>query len=485
MQRAVDALGPWLAGGLGFAAAGVFLIRLALPAGAGFVLPLLIAGFLLPFIALPRALRRRDETWHLAGELDRRTGSQGLAMAASAGLVPAWDGVLAQRLNEVPLAPIAWRAWRSVPVALLCLLVALAIPQVEHRPPTQAAGAAFVQPIVAKAQALKDQGLAPDPEAERLLAEAKRLEDAVAKDGLDALRWEALDRLAKATDAAGDLAARRLAEAIAAAADSAALDANAGTDAATAATADLAAALDALAQAAPGLAGLDPETAKALAEAAAAAAQAGKLDPELAQRLAKAAKAGNCQGGKCDAAALARLAKAAQMQLDARRAILARQCLDGACQARLLALLGECQGKSAGAWCPNGRPGGKGGGGPAPLTKVDREAAPVGDAEGLPPSTSVEPDGSVTFATTRRDPEPGEVAAAARAAARAFDPAAADARRAAVAPRHRAAVAQYFSTASAPVSTAPALAPAGTAPVRSMATTPPPPVVPSAQDTIP
>lgn len=454
MQRGLDATGPWLAVGLALAAAGIFLVRLALPDGDWLVAPLLAGGCALPLLALPRALGVRDAAWHLAGELDRRCSAQGLAMAASAGQAPGWEGALAPFLARVPLAGLAWRAWRGLPLVLVCLLVSLAIPQLHSRPPALAVGTAFVAPVAARAQALKDQGLAPEPEAERLAAEGARLEAAVAREGLDALRWEALDRLAKATEAAGEMAARRLAEAIAAATDQAALAAGAGQDQALAAAADLAAALDALGQAAPGLARLDPASAKALAQAAAAAAQAGKLDRALAQRLAQVSPTMDGRPGKpCDAAQLARLAREVESQLSARRAQLARLALDGTCQARLAMLQGVAS---------PGRPGsgGPGGGGPsAPLTRVERGAAPVGEAQGLPPAAAVDPDGSVTFATTVREPEPGEVAAAARAAARAFDPAVADARRAAVAPRHRAAVASYFAAVPAPAPSAKELPP--------------------------
>jgi hypothetical protein len=70
-----------------------------------------------------------------------------------------------------------------------------------------------------------------------------------------------------------------------------------------------------------------------------------------------------------------------------------------------------------------------------------------GGIEGLPSGMQLNPDGSVTIAEQVRDAEidPEIQAAAQRAAARAFDPTAADAKRATVAPRHRAVVEKYFA----------------------------------------
>ena len=71
-----------------------------------------------------------------------------------------------------------------------------------------------------------------------------------------------------------------------------------------------------------------------------------------------------------------------------------------------------------------------------------------GGVEGLPAGAQLNPDGSVTLAEQVRDAEVDDAVqrAALRAAAQAFDPTAADARRATVAPRHRAVVERYFAS---------------------------------------
>jgi hypothetical protein len=72
--------------------------------------------------------------------------------------------------------------------------------------------------------------------------------------------------------------------------------------------------------------------------------------------------------------------------------------------------------------------------------------------EGLPPGARLNADGSIALDAGSRASalDARSVATAARAAARAFDPVAADARRAATAPRHRAVIERYFSGGAQP-----------------------------------
>jgi hypothetical protein len=97
--------------------------------------------------------------------------------------------------------------------------------------------------------------------------------------------------------------------------------------------------------------------------------------------------------------------------------------------------------------------------GHAPLSYETPNRLDVGNQAALPSGARLNPDGSVTIAEQARDAELDDAAkdALLRAAARAFDPTAADARRATVSPRHRAAVERYFAApeAAAPAATAP------------------------------
>ncbi len=74
-------------------------------------------------------------------------------------------------------------------------------------------------------------------------------------------------------------------------------------------------------------------------------------------------------------------------------------------------------------------------------------AASPGEVGALPPGAHVNPDGSITLAVTSRDPELDAAAleGLSRGALREHEPSNADARRVHIAPRHRGAVARYFS----------------------------------------
>jgi hypothetical protein len=131
------------------------------------------------------------------------------------------------------------------------------------------------------------------------------------------------------------------------------------------------------------------------------------------------------------------LADALAERAAARERLLDRLRLGEACRAHAVRCRGGQRGGQAGR-----------GGGAAALTREARVPTPAGAPQVLDAAV-VEPDGSVAFATAVRDPTDEDIAAAARAATQAFDPAAADARRAVVAPGHRAATARYFQAATA------------------------------------
>jgi hypothetical protein len=248
---------------------------------------------------------------------------------------------------------------------------------------------------------------------------------------------------------------QRLSDTIAAAEAAANADMQRDATAALARAGDLAATLAALAHDAPGLAKLDAATLDAVASAAQAAAAAGRLDAATAQRLCELAKRSS-SSGTCNK--LGNASRTVATDLAAKRSALAQL---GMCTKK-----GTCSGLASAP----GNGGVDRGPGHAELERVKRAPVDIGAADGLPPGASVDPDGSVTFATTVREPQAEDVTAAARAAARAFDPACADARRVQIPPRHRAAVAAYFDAATPPAITPPKPAPTPVAPRGPQAT---------------
>lgn len=223
----------------------------------------------------------------------------------------------------------------------------------------------------------------------------------------------------------------------------------------------LAKSLAGLAEAAPGLASrLDPETQDALRRALEQANALDGLSPEAREALEKmlrqAAEAGQPggEGGQPGAAPGELDPEALGKALEA----LAKALEEGAGQ------LGQLGGPGEG-----GMPGGELGrmiarlraGLTAPGAGVSRgpgsvalsqgadpgPAATPGTVEALPPGAHVNPDGSITLAVTSRDPELDAAAleGLSRGALEEHDPSNADARRVHIAPRHRGAVARYFS----------------------------------------
>jgi len=478
VQRAFDAWMPWAALSLGLAAVAVMVVRLGAPALAWAVPTLVAAGALAALPMAARGWRRRDPPELLAGHLDELARAQGLAMALAADDArdrdADWAARLRRPLETVELPAWRWAAARPMLVAGICLAVAVALPQASPTATMPPSVANLFAPLAARIDEAAAERLLPRDDEQAARARLEELEAHASGSGMDQTLWDGLDRLDRDLDAADDAAAQRLAAALVEAETQA--DA-AGDQAATpGSSAQMLAALAELAAQAPGLVPTLPEGADAAAMQAALAEAAanGLLSPEHLQALQRAGLRGGKEmpGGMDDAARRA-LAKRLAEQLAIGIGKL-RGDDGGSWEERLER---ERGGRGRGRGRRDGEPGVGRGPGHEPLSFEDRARLDGGAVDGLPPGARLNPDGSVTLAEQQRGAELDEAAlhAATRAAARAFDPGAADARRTRVAPRHRATIERYFaSTPSVPAAAA-ATPPAPAVPPRTAAPTTPVP----------
>lgn len=447
-QHAFDALGPTVAASLLVAATVAIVIRLALPQLGPLVLPLAAFALLIPLVRLPRALRGRRAPALIAGELDLIVGGHGLAMALAAypaaGRDAGWCARLRRPLEQLRVPPFAWHGGRNALAAAGCLLIALAVPQSERVPGFAVTGLPMLAPIEHRLEALADGGMLPEERAAEFRERLAALKQHVGQDGLDQQGWEAVDRLDRDLASSGAQAARRLADALTQAERQAAPDPHRDGAAVDAELARLAQAVADLAIQAPGLVPRFPAGADAQAMAAmlAKAAAQGKLsEAQLNALRALGLRAAGEPGAALDAKAMQALAQHLAEEL----AKNVGKCRGAGCGDAFGLALGDLQNQPGGG-APTRGPG------HAALDRDERERMAGGSVVGLPPGARLNADGSVTLAEQARDADLDDAATqdALRAAARDFDPAAADARRATTAPRHRSAVGRYFASESTP-----------------------------------
>ncbi|GDY12276.1 hypothetical protein LBMAG53_11540 [Planctomycetota bacterium] len=430
IQAVIAAVATPLLVGLASAATAVVVVRLLLPEGAALAPACAVAGAALPLVAMVAPWRKRRPAAAVAGSLDRQLQADGLAMALSAQPAarrdPAWMDRLASAVHGFRPEPLAVRPLLPAALAALALAVAFALPQAAVMPRLSRPAPA-VDRLEHRLADVVQAGMLNEEKKRALEERLKAVQQRVANNGMDQAAWEALDRLNADLDRSADDAGRRLAAAIVAA-DGAALGDAALVAALPAALAELAQHPGLVPKLPAGAAGAALQA--ALAAAARQAAEAGHLSPAQAAALAQAGLAPAREGaGKADPAAAKRLAEHLKGELAKGQ---------GACAAcgGAAALAGEL-----------GRLGNGGvnrGPGHAPLTKGDPLRTPGGYTDSLAPGQRENEDGSLTLAETARDPEAAKAAVAARASLTDHGSAAADARSAHVAPRHRAVVEAYF-----------------------------------------
>lgn len=441
-QRVYDATAPRFAAAVVMSATVIASIRVAVPAGEWLIPSLAVAAVLSPLPWLPLAWRRREPPAQLAGELDLLAGAQGLAMAYIEQRDAVWSAASHAAVAGCHLPPFRLAGGIPALLALGLLVGAVVLPQVTPAPPPEKPAANLVRPVREDLAQLAAIGvLRPE---ERIELE-KRLDDLLANAHgatLDQATWEGVDRLQAHLDAQATAAGEHLAAALATA-QQGTVAPPANDVEATALAQTLAVQIAALAAQAPGLVPTnlqDPAAQEALANALAKAQAQGLLSKAQIAALQQAGlKLG--KPGSCSAAQGRALARSLAQQLAQRQGGLGQGKAATAAQAFLAKLNGQV-----------GQGGVTRGPGSSPITREQRARTTGGEDAGLAPGATLNPDGSVTIAAQARDAEPGEAARQdlQRAAAQAFDPAAADSRRATVAPRHREIVESYFRNDTAP-----------------------------------
>lgn len=436
-QRLMDAASPRLLVAALLAATVIAAIRLAIPSADWLVPTLVFAAVLSPLPWLPAAWSRRVPSARLAGELDLLAGAQGLTMAYAEQRDAAWSVATAEALAQCQLPVVRLTGIAPLAVAVLLMGGACLLPQALPTPQTEAPSANLVRPVREDLAQLAASGvLTPEERAEL----DKRLDDllAGAQGGtLDQATWEGVDRLQAHLDAQATAAGEHLAAALSAA-QQGTLAPPANDAEASALAESLALQVAALAAQAPGLVPTDlrdPAAQQALANALAQAQAKGLLTQAQVAALQKAGlKPG--KPGSCTAAQGRALSRSLAQELARRQGGLG----NGKAATAAAVFLAKLNGQTG----SNG--GVDRGPGEAPLTREHRDRTAGGESAALAPGATLNPDGSVTIAAQSRDAEPSDAARQdlQRAAAHAFDPAAADSRRALVAPRHREVVEAYF-----------------------------------------
>jgi hypothetical protein len=444
LQRVVAGYVPFLAVTIGIAALLVMVVRLSLPSAAWLVWPIALASFLLPLVLVPRWWSQRDSAVILAGHLDQCVNGQGLVMALAAHSSATRDGDwlarLRQPLEQLTLPPFVYQQLRGVGLVTMCLLVAVMIPQRALAPSLPSVVGSFFQQLSERVAALDEAGIIPHEEAAQQRLDVERLTAHAVDQGMTQATWEGLDRVHQRVDQQTERSVQRLAQAMGLAEATAQPSSSAERQLQEQ---RLAQAVAELALAAPGLVPRLPKDAggEELSAVLAQAVQAGALNPEQADAIKKLGLLHPGQAQKLNPAEQKALSEHLKDELAKMREKLSKLGAGEGFDEELRRAR-DGQGRDG-----PGRGGVGRGPGHAPLTWDDPLRTKGGGVEGLPAGMQLNPDGSVTIAEQVRDAEidPAIQAAAQRAAMRAFDPTAADAKRATVAPRHRAVVEKYFA----------------------------------------
>lgn len=454
-QHLINVVAPRMVVSALLAAVVIATIRSAAPSFAGLVPAVIVAAILAPLPWVPSAWSRRISRSQAAGELDVLAQAEGLVMAYCEQRDVAWSERCSASLQRVRLPALSFSPMLPSFLAMLVAIGAVSLTQSLPQPPAAGPADALVKPFREQIAELSERGVLTKEERHDL---EQRLTDLVARSqggALDQATWEGIDRLQSQVttqaSAAGEKLAAALAAAQAAADPAAAVPATGQStgqtaDTANALAAQLAIDLAKLAEQAPGLVPsdlADPSQRAALAAALAHAQKQGLLTTAQVAALQRAGltpgKAAGPNNGPTAAQSRA-LARHLANELAKRK-----QGLGGAARSSAELFLARLAAGQLGSKPGSGGP--SRGPGEAPLDHLKRERTAGGDQAALMPGATLNPDGSVTVAAQVRDAQLDEHARAQleRAAARDFDPTAADSRRATVAPRHRAAVEAYFS----------------------------------------
>lgn len=441
LQMSFDQWAPLLTISLLLAALIIMAIRLSGIELSWAEWPICIAAALLPCLVIPKKWREQIPQRTLAAELDLMADGRGLCMALAQNETAQrdqdWLARLRVRLEDFQLPPFRWHAARFIPIVLVTLLIACCLPRFIEDDPTQHRYDGFFDDLSMSIEQMADQDLISPELAAEKKQEIEQLKAKAQEKGMNQEIWLARDRLKSYIDHQKQSAAQRIAEALHAAEQLQQQQNKKQQNQLTQALAQLAQQNQTLLKKAL--------NAQALQQMAAMMQQAKQEQHLTPQQLAALQQQLQQQGLSQEQ--LARMQQAGMPQLSPEQmrqfAQSLKNRLDQQCKG-----LGQC-GINMNALLSGLRPGKGGitrGPGHVQLTEKEATQTETGNAQALAPGMRVNPDGSITLAETVREADLSDEAkqAAQRAALQQFDPSAADARRSVSAPRHRAAIAQYF-----------------------------------------
>ena len=441
LQTSFDRWAPLFTASLLLAALAIMAIRLSGIDLAWAEWPLCAAAALLPCLALPKTWREQRSHRQLAAELDLLADGRGLCMALaqeeSTERDHDWIARLRIRLEDLQFPSFRWHSARFIPIVLLTLLVALLLPRFITEDPAQHRYDGFFDDLSMSLEQMAEQDLITPEMAEEKKQELEQLKAKAQEKGMNQEIWLARDRLKSYIDHQKQSAAQRIAEALHAAEQLKQQQAQKQQTQLTQALAQLAQQNQQLLKKA-----LNQQALQEMAALMNQAKQAQQLTPQQLAALQQ-----QLQQHGLSKEQLARMQHAGMPKLSPEQmrsfAESLKERLNKQCQG-----LGQC-GININSLLNGLRPG-KGditrGPGHVQLTEKEAQQTDTGDATALAPGMRVNPDGSITLAETVRDADLSDEAkqAARRASLQQFNASAADARRSTSAPRHRAAIAQYF-----------------------------------------
>lgn len=449
-QRCFDAWAPWLTLSLLLSALLIMLLRLSFSHSAWLEVPILLLGLLLPLLSLPRQLRQQLARRDLAAELDLLCQSRGLCMALAEEPVSQrngdWFARIRRRLEDLQLPTFRWQAARFLPLVVICMLAAFLMPRAALEQVMQQRFAPYFDELITEIDQLAENDIITPELQEEKKQEVEQLKQTAEEQGMNQELWLARDTVKNYIDQQKHMAGQRLAEALVA---SEALEQQQHAERQE----QLLKALANLAhQHKDMLKDLNQEDMRRLAQMMQGLEQM-QLTPEQQQAMENLMRAQGMNQQQLMQMAQQQQQNGGKAGLDGKQAQEFGRDLLERLNKQKQNMLGMGMDMHALRMAMQGERGGTGRGpGHVQLHEERARDAQPGDVERLAPGARLNADGSITIAESLRDVEISDAAleAAVRAAARQFDPAAADARRSVTAPRHRATVQDYFSGAQTP-----------------------------------
>ncbi len=438
-QRCFNKLIPMLIASLFCASLIVMFLRLSVADSGWLELPIIIAALLIQLIKLPKVWQQQYNKTELAAELDLLCEGRGLCMALSENESTQrdsdWLARLRKKLEDIQFPRFNWHAAKWLPLVLCCVIAAFCMPSVQAINDFQQRFAPFFDDLITELDELAENEIIEEEFKEQKKEQLEQLKEKASEQGMSQELWLARDAIKNYINQQKHTAGQRLAEAIVASENLKDKQDAQRQEQLMQALANLAEQnKDMLKQ-------LNPEQLKKMAQLAQAMGQQMKLTPEQLEAMKKhfqkhGLNAQQMQMGKNGD--MPQLSKEQQQQL-------AKKLLEQLNnESKKMCQMGCNVNEFLVRFRNNG--GIARGPGHVQLHEQDPTNIDTGKHEALMPGIRVNNDGSITLAETVREADISEAAMqeAVRAAAKEFNPAAADSRQSVTAPRHRYAIANYF-----------------------------------------